>query len=202
MTKRVALSFSGGKDSCFALYKLQKQNIEIACLFTTTWKKNDKTVAHEEDQERIIAQGTSLGIPVHFIETDFDTYREDFIQKLHQLKEQYGITGAAFGDIYLDGHREWGEGAANEAGLEAIYPLWTEQQNAGSLLREFVEVGFKAHIIKVDPEKLPKEWLGRELDNSFITDIENKPVCPMGESGEYHTFVYEGPGFTDSVKNV
>ncbi len=198
--KRVALSFSGGKDSCFALHKLHQQNIEVVCLFTTVWKENRKTVAHEEEQQHIIAQGESLGIPVHFIETDFGTYRQDFIQTLEQLKEQYDITGAAFGDIYLEGHRKWGEEVAKEAELDALYPLWTEQQNALDLLKEFVASGFKASVIKVDTEQLPESWNGRELDASFIADIEKEDVCPMGEAGEYHTFVYDGPEFAHPVK--
>src|SRR5690625_582026 len=128
MGTRVALSFSGGKDSCFALHKLQEKNIEIACLFTTIWKKNQKTVAHEEERTRIIAQGKSLNIPVHFIETDFEDYREDFVHNLQELKNRYALDGVAFGDIYLEGHREWGEGIAKDVDLEAVYPLWTRSE--------------------------------------------------------------------------
>jgi len=199
MGTRVALSFSGGKDSCFALHKLQEKNIEIACLFTTIWKQNQKTVAHEEERTRIIEQGESLNIPVHFIETDFDDYREDFVRNLQKLKNRYVLDGVAFGDIYLEGHRKWGEGVAKDVDLEAVYPLWTKQDNALRLLQEFVDTGFRAEVIKIDQEKLPKDWLGRELDNTFITDIKQKDVCPMGESGEYHTAVYDGPGFSYAI---
>lgn len=200
MVKRVALSFSGGKDSCFALYKLKEQEIEVACLFTTIWKRNQKTVAHEENRERILEQGRSFNIPIHFIETDFESYRQDFIQNLQVFKGQYQIDGVAFGDIYLEGHRTWGEQVAEDAALEAVYPLWTQQENALPLLRDFVAAGFKAKIIKVDAEKLPADWEGRQVDASFIDDIAAKDVCPMGESGEYHTAVYDGPCFNYSVK--
>lgn len=199
MTKRVVLSFSGGKDSCLTLYKLQQQNIKISCLITTIYEKTQETVAHDEKREKIEAQAKSIGIPVHFMETDFKTYTEDFVRNLEVLKQEYKIDGIAFGDIYLDGHREWGEQVAEKAELEALYPIWTKQENVLGLLREVVDTGFKARVIKVDKEKLPEEWVGRTLDEPFIRDILQRDVCPMGESGEYHTAVYDGPVFQYSV---
>lgn len=196
MSKKVALSFSGGKDSCLALYQLQKQGIDIAYLITTVWKKNNETVAHDENRERILLQAERLGVPVHFIETDFETYTEDFVLKLNELRAGDNIDGIAFGDIYLSGHREWGEKVAEAASLEAIYPLWTVQESVLRLLHQFVEVGFEAEVIKVDEARLPGTWVGRKVDESFIKDIiKYDDVCPMGESGEYHTTVNNGPIF-------
>ncbi|MBP1970553.1 uncharacterized protein (TIGR00290 family) [Virgibacillus natechei] len=195
MTKKVALSFSGGKDSCLALYQLQEQNIDVACLVTTVWKRNQQTVAHDEKRDRIKDQAESFNIPVHFIETDFDTYKTDFVETLKELKRLFAIDGVAFGDIYLKGHREWGEEVAKEAELKAFYPLWSKKADALDLLREFVLLDFKAEVIKVDATKLPQEWVGRRLDEAFIQAIMQQDVCPMGESGEYHTTVFDGPVF-------
>lgn len=195
MTKQVALSFSGGKDSCLALYKLQQQNIKVTCLITTIWGQSQETVAHDEKREKIVAQAKSIGVPVHFMETDFETYTEDFVRNLEVLKNEYQIEGIGFGDIYLDGHREWGEQVAEYAGLEPIYPIWTKQEDVLELLHEVVGVGFRARVIKVDQAKLPGNWVGRVLDETFIRDIQKKSVCPMGESGEYHTAVVDGPIF-------
>lgn len=193
--KQVALSFSGGKDSCLALYKLQQQNSNVSCLITTVWKQSQETVAHDENREKLQAQASSIGIPIHFIETDFKTYTTDFVWNLEVLKNKYQIEAIAFGDIYLDGHREWGEQVAEKAGLESMYPIWTKQEKVLDLLHEVVDVGFKAQVIKVDQTKLPANWVGRVLDESFIREIQQKDVCPMGESGEYHTAVYDGPIF-------
>lgn len=195
MSKQVALSFSGGKDSCLALYKLQQKNVKVSCLITTIWEKSQETVAHDETWEKITALAMSIGIPIHFIETDFETYTEDFVRNLEELKEQFNIDGIAFGDIYLDGHREWGEQVALKAGLEPLYPIWTKQEEVLDLLHEVVDEDFKARVIKVDQTKLPESWVGRVLDETFISDIQQKDVCPMGESGEYHTAVFDGPIF-------
>lgn len=193
--KNTALSFSGGKDSCFALYKLIEEGIPVACLITTVWKESGETVAHGEKLERLKHQAEQLNIPVEWIVTEFNTYTDDYVTKLKHLKEMYQLEAIAFGDIYLEGHREWGEQLAESVGLEALYPLWTKQEEAVNLLYDYVEAGFKSRVMKVDETKLPKEWVGRELDRNFIQDILRYDVCPLGESGEYHTYVYDGPNF-------
>ncbi|MFD2761542.1 Dph6-related ATP pyrophosphatase [Lentibacillus juripiscarius] len=196
MGKQVALSFSGGKDSCLALYYLEREGIEVKCLLTTAWKDQQTTVAHDETRSRVQEQAERFGIPIHFIETDFYTYGDDFVFHIKEMKRRYGIDGIAFGDIYLEGHREWGEQIAGRAGVEAVYPLWSDQAKVPALLRDFVSLGFRAEVIKTDPEKLPVSWEGRELDASFVSDILTyHDVCPMGESGEYHTYVHDGPIF-------
>ncbi|WP_174616026.1 diphthine--ammonia ligase [Virgibacillus ihumii] len=195
MAEKVALSFSGGKDSCFTLYRLQENGIEVTCLLTTIWQKSGITVAHDEKREQIEKQAERAGIPVYFIKTDFSVYTEDFVSAVENLKVRYGIDGVAFGDIYLEGHREWGEQVASLAGVEAVYPLWTKQENMMQLLHEVIATGFKAKVIKVDSERLPESWTGRLVDSEFADEIARYNVCPMGESGEYHTTVLDGPIF-------
>ncbi|QKY68345.1 diphthine--ammonia ligase [Lentibacillus sp. CBA3610] len=196
MAKKIALSFSGGKDSCLALYYLLEQGVDVRCLLTTVWKGKGETVAHEERRDRVEKQAERLDIPVHFIETDFNAYTNDFIFHINEMKQHYGIDGMAFGDIYLEGHRKWGEQVAKEAGVEAVYPLWSDQQEVVRLLREFIALGFEAEIIKVDAAKLPDSWVSRIVDDGFVEDILGyDDVCPMGESGEYHTYVHDGPIF-------
>ncbi|MCG1028955.1 diphthine--ammonia ligase [Virgibacillus halodenitrificans] len=199
MEHKVALSFSGGKDSCLALYYLQKKNVKVECLVTTVWTEEMKTFAHNEHIEQIRKQADALALPLHTIETDFSTYEEKFVLKLSEVKDKYGLDGIAYGDIYLEGHRIWGEGIAEKAGLEAFYPLWRDENQAKELLKDFVRLGFKAEIIKVN-NQLPKAWVGRSIDELFIKDITQlQSVCPLGESGEYHTRVYDGPNFTYSL---
>lgn len=200
--QRVALSFSGGKDSCLALYRLLNEQVEVVTLLTTVWKDKQETVAHGEHLDLMAEQARQLNIPITFIETTFTTYQDDFEQTLQAIKQKVAIDTVAFGDIYLEGHREWGENLAHSVGLKAYYPIWSRQEYVGALLNEFVDLGFKARIVKVDETKLPVEWVGRELDHTLVqalTERQSKEVCAMGESGEYHTFVYDGPIFNAPV---
>lgn len=99
-----------------------KNKIWKFCLVTTAWKEKQKTIAHDENLDRIKAQAESFNIPVRFIETDFATYTTDFVKILTDIKRIFYIDGVAFGDIYLEGHREWGEQVAEAAELKALYP--------------------------------------------------------------------------------
>ncbi|WP_123042356.1 diphthine--ammonia ligase [Cohnella candidum] len=199
MKKRVALSWSGGKDSCMALDRLVKDGHEVACLLTTLPADIGRTFGHGERAERIGEQADALGLPVEWIACTFAGYTEDYVRTLKELKAKYQLEAVAFGDLFLEEHREWGTGAASAAGLEALYPLWMEPSGTRDALLTFVESGYRAVVIRVRDGALTEDWLGREVDRSFYEDIAMENVCPMGEGGEYHTFVYDGPLFRRPV---
>ena len=58
--------------------------------------------------------------------------------------------------------------------------------------------GMKARIVCVDPKKSPKEFAGRDLDETLIHLL---PECvdPCAENGEFHTVAYAGPMFRHPI---
>ncbi|MFC5701498.1 hypothetical protein ACFPVX_09380 [Cohnella faecalis] len=214
MKKKAALSWSGGKDSCMALERLERGGeYEVSCLLTTVPQEIGRTFGHGERLELIRAQADALGLPVEFISCSFESYTEDYVRSLLEAKAKYRLSAVAYGDLFLAEHREWGTGVAKKAELEAVYPLWmapsaegvapgtapaawNEREATRQGLLRFVESGYRAIVIRVKDNALSADWLGRELDRSFYEDILRlSEVCPMGEGGEYHTFVYDGPLF-------
>jgi uncharacterized protein (TIGR00290 family) len=200
MKKRIALSWSGGKDCCMALDTLISQEYEVVCLVTTVPEEIGRTFGHGERTEMIKLQSEALNIPVHFIECTYETYTDQFVKTVQTLKHQFHITGIAFGDLYLDEHREWGEKVADAASVEALYPLWMKKEAALQSLDRFVHSGYEAIVIRVREDVLDDTWLGRLIDESFLLDVQKTTICPMGESGEYHTFVYDGPLFLKRIQ--
>lgn len=200
MNKRIALSWSGGKDCCMALSTLIQQGFEVVCLVTTVPKELGRTFGHGERTEMITLQGESLSIPVYFIECSYENYTDQFIKSVQTLKSQYKLMGIAFGDLYLDEHREWGEKVALAAGVEAMYPLWMKKEDALQSLENFVYSGYEAVVVRVREDVLDETWLGRMIDESFLQDVQKTTICPMGESGEYHTFVFDGPLFSKRIQ--
>lgn len=172
-----------------------KQGVEVVCLLTTVPTEMGRTFGHGEKVELVKLQSEALAIPAEFISCTFEDYSDSFANMLRTYKEQYKLDGIAFGDLYLDGHREWGEKIAKEVGIAPIYPLWGKKEDALLALKTFIQSGYKATVIRIREDVLEEEWLGRQLDSSFIDDIVKKDCCPMGESGEYHTFVSDGPLF-------
>lgn len=55
-------------------------------------------------------------------------------------------------------------------------------------------------MIRIREDKLPDSWLGQDLNRDFFTDIQTEDICPMGEAGEYHTYVYDGPLFSKKIE--
>jgi uncharacterized protein (TIGR00290 family) len=104
-----------------------------------------------------------------------------------------GYEGVVLGDIHLADVRAWYEERVRAAGLAHVEPLWGEEPL--SLLREFVAGGGRAVVTCVDTERLDASWLGRVVDDRFVSDIAGLAVDACGENGEYHSFAFAGPAF-------
>ena len=105
------------------------------------------------------------------------------------------------GDIYLQEYRDWIEKRCAEAGITALLPLW--QINTAQLITDFLDAGFKAIIVSLKADIMDKKLLGRQLDSGLVNELRRRDIDPCGEAGEFHTFVYDGPGFqqTITIKN-
>ena len=61
-------------------------------------------------------------------------------------------------------------------------------------------------ITGVAAHPLDETWLGRELDNAFITDVkelnQQYKIHPAGEGGEFETFVLGCPLFEKPLKII
>ena len=195
MHGKAITSWSGGKDSCLALWRTQKSGIDITYLLTALDESGLKTRSHGVSKALIIAQGKSLGMNNAFISASWQHYELDFITKLQELYAE-GITQAIFGDIDLIPHRDWEEKVCREASMTAVLPLWNE--NRLSLVNELLDLGFKARVTCVDGRFLDESFVGLEFDSQFINSLpDGVDVC--GENGEFHTFVYDGPNFSEAV---
>ena len=192
---KLASSWSGGKDSCLALWRSQNTGAEISHLLTALDESGLKTRSHGVTRELILAQGESLGMTNEFISASWQDYENQFIEKLKFLSSK-GISQMIFGDIDLIAHREWEEKVCSEAGLIALLPLWNEKRL--DMVHEFLDAGFKARIVCVDGQILDESYVGREFNYEFISSLP-AGVDACGENGEFHTFVYDGPNFNHPV---
>jgi uncharacterized protein (TIGR00290 family) len=195
VNKKAMASWSGGKDSCLAVWRAQKLGLQISYLLTALDESGLKTRSHEVSKSLTNLQGNSLGMANEFISASWQNYEQDFISKL-QLLHTEGVTEAIFGDIDLLPHREWEEKVRAAANMKAILPLWNE--NRLELVNEFLNTGFKAWVTCVDGRFLDESFVGVEFDAQFIVSLpEGVDTC--GENGEFHTFVYDGPNFSQPV---
>lgn len=192
---RCFVSWSGGKDSCLALWRARGLGAEISHLVTTYSGSTGRTMAHGFRMDLVRAQAEALGVELIAVETGWEDYENKLKEAIAPLREQ-GVEAGVFGDIDLEEHREWVERVSREAGYRAILPLWDVDERV--LLEEWVEQGFSAIIVAVRSD-LGLEWLGRTLDRGCIADLDHaltrRGLSPSGESGEYHTLAVDGPVF-------
>jgi diphthine-ammonia ligase len=196
---KVAASWSGGKDSCFACYKAIQEGFYVSQLLIMMADPSTSNF-HMISSELLDAQSQAVGIPIVKRITPPDTYEEEFKKSLREMKAK-GVEGLVTGDIYdVDLHEAgWLDRICKEVGLKPIKPLW--HRDTGQILDEFIKVGFKATVVRVKKEVLGVEWLGRQVDRAFFNDLlKLGTVDPCGERGEYHTFVTDGPLFKKRIE--
>ena len=196
---KVAASWSGGKDSCFACFKAIQEGFEVTNLLTMMSKEGNSNF-HMVRPDLLDAQADALGIPLTKRKTIWDTYEQEFKSALQQLKTA-GVQGLVTGDIYeVPMHEEgWLNRICREVGLKPIKPLWN--RDTKQIFREFINAGFEAIVVRVNTKVLSVEWLGRRLNEEFLDDIVKiGTVDPCGEGGEYHTFVTDGPLFKKRIE--
>jgi uncharacterized protein (TIGR00290 family) len=192
------ISWSGGKDSCLALWRAQQSGMKVKRLITAMDETGANSRSHGIPPELIQAQGAALGIEARFYQTSWTTYQDRFVATLQTARAD-GITHAVFGDIDLMAHREWEEKVCAMADLQACLPLWNEARL--ELVEEFLAAGFKAVVVCINGNYLSEQFCGREFDAAFIADLPDG-VDACGENGEFHTFVYDGPAFRQPVPFV
>jgi uncharacterized protein (TIGR00290 family) len=199
-TKRIALSWSSGKDSAWALHILrQTPGIEVAALITTLNSAAGRVSMHAVRRELLEAQAERAGVPLWAVELPWpcsNAAYEECMGEVCRRAVACGVMGVAFGDLYLEDVRRYRERQLDGAGLEPLFPLWHKPTR--ELAEEMIRGGVAAKITCVDPSKLDPSFAGREFDRAFLDDLP-ADVDPCGENGEFHTFVYASPVFSRPI---
>jgi uncharacterized protein (TIGR00290 family) len=198
MSMTVAVSWSGGKESCLACYRAMKDGFEISHLLNFI-SKDGRCMSHGLEREAIDFQSKAIEIPLVQWRTSWKNYAWEFRRALRRMKE-VGVEGVIFGDISeIPGHEGWIDDVCSKSNITPIKPLWGHASM--QVLRDFIDSGFEAIVVVTDAEVLGKEWVGRRVDRRFANDIGNLEceVDPCGELGEYHTYVTYGPLFKNRI---
>lgn len=187
----IAVAWSGGKDSMLALDRLVRGGRDVRFLFNLYDAASGRIRFHGVRRELIQRQAERLGLVLIQLAVGGSDFEAVFLKGLSKLRAR-GVTGIAFGNIHLADVRAWYEERTTAHGLAHIEPLWGGAP--AELVRELIGRNYSATLTSVDLERTPRAWLGRTLDASLADEIRGSAgVDPAGESGEFHTFVYDGP---------
>jgi uncharacterized protein (TIGR00290 family) len=198
--KKTLLSWSGGKDSAWALHTLRQDPAHrVAALLTTVNEQFNRVAIHGFREELLDLQAVSVGLPIWKIPLPFPCSNEAYESRMQAVcvrAVQEGFEAVAFGDLFLEDIRAYRIEHLAGTGLEPVFPIWgipTDQ-----LAQTMVAAGLRARITCLDPRQLPSSFCGRVFDAGFLTDLPAS-VDPCGERGEFHSFAYAGPMFSQAI---
>jgi len=198
--EKVLLCWSGGKDSAISLYEIQKdKKYEIISLLTTITDGYDRVSMHGVPRTLVEQQAHSLGLPIQEVFVSKASSNEEYESKMRETLtrfKQEGVSLVVFGDVFLEGIRKYREDNLSKLGMKGIFPIWG--RDTTELTRSFIALGFQAIITCIDLKVLDKRFVGRRLDERFLSELPSN-VDPGGENGEFHSFVFDGPIFKERI---
>jgi len=201
MAEDILFCWSGGKDSAMALHALGAEpSVRITGLLTTVTEEYDRISMHGVRRALLERQADSLGLPLHAVLIPPQCVNATYEARMKEALEQHlarGVRRVAFGDIFLEDLRVYREQNLAKVGMEGVFPIW--KRDTRELAGELTRLGFRAIAVCIDPRVLDPSFAGRELDESFFSDLP-PGADPCGENGEFHTFVFDGPIFRTPVQ--
>ena len=202
---KLASLFSGGKDSTYAIYVVQKQGHDIACLLSVFPNSDESHLLHHPNMAWTKLQSESMNIPQLLISSDSDNTDEELSKLeilLQKAKEQFDIEGVVHGGIKSNFQKDKFETLCSKLNLIVVAPLWEIESQ--QYMNDLLDSKFEFIMTVVSSDGLDDSWLGKLISKSDV-DILKRLSQKFGfnlnfEGGEAETFVINCPLFTNSIK--
>jgi len=190
-------SWSGGKDSCYAMMQAVAQGFVPKVLLNMMNENGKISRSHGLPLSILKQQAQKMNLPLEAIPATWNDYEAKFIDILKRLKTNYNLDAAVFGDIDLQAHKDWEDKVCDSASLKAVLPLW--QQDRIVLVNEMLENGIITMIVSCNP-MMGEVYLGKILTKELAQELLHKDIDPCGENGEFHTLVLNCPLFSEAIE--
>ncbi|HVB07177.1 MAG TPA: hypothetical protein VNF07_13110 [Acidimicrobiales bacterium] len=194
------MSWSSGKDSATALAALRAGGeLDVTALLCTVNAEAARVAMHAVRRTLLEAQARAVGLPLVTVEIPSPCPNELYQARMAEAVSAAvadGVTHIAFGDLFLRDVRAYREAQLAGTGVQPVFPLW--QRPTPALAREMLASGLRAVLTCVDTAQLDARFVGRAFDAALLDELP-AAVDPCGERGEFHTFVWDGPGFSSPV---
>jgi len=196
MPGSTVISWSGGKDAMMCLHRLREAGEAVTALVATVGEDDGWVTGQGVPEALLRRQARALGLPLRVAYLPASPSNELYRERVGEAFLAADAARVAFGDLFLADIRRWREEFLGGLGMEALFPLWGE--DTAGLIRAFLEAGYRGWITCVDTRMLAAHFAGRPLDGETVSALP-AGVDPCGENGEFHSFVWGGPGFAGPV---
>ena len=192
----IGVSWSGGKDSCYALMQAINHGYPLKVLVNMMNENGIISRSHGLPLAILKQQAGAMEVPIIATPTSWSDYEMNFIATLNNIKERFAVEAMVFGDIDLQAHRDWEEMVCNKTSIHALLPLW--QKDRKQLVYEMIHSGIEAMIVSCNTV-MGEHFLGKMITEELIPQLESIGVDVCGENGEFHTVVINCPLFKNKI---
>ena len=201
---KVAVLYSGGKDSCLTTWYALHQGWEVTTLIAVISRNPDSFMFHTPNISWTGIQAKAMNLPIATISTQGIKEEEllDLEKGITELSKEDGFEGLLSGAIQSEYQRTRIDRVCEHIGIPSYTPLWCKDPLM--LLEEEVDLGFRFILSACAAKGLTQEWLGRNIDEASLKDLrklfEKFRINPAFEGGEAETFVTDAPNFKKRIK--
>ena len=195
---KLAVLFSGGKDSTYALYLARRFNHEISCLVSLDSENKDSFMFHTPvDKVDSLAEKLNLPLIKQKTKGKKELELKDLKKAINVAIKKYKIEGIVTGAVASTYQASRIQKICNELDIYCFNPLWQKDQI--ELLNELIKNNFKFKIVKVAADGLDDSWLNKIIDSKTLPELielsRRYKFNPAGEGGELETEIVSCPLF-------
>lgn len=199
----VAILYSGGKDSTFAIHEAKKNGWNIKYLLSVKPSTTECFLFHFATVENTPVLAGLLGIPHKLIQCNVIGAKEEAVVVRDAVLSMPKVDALILGGTGL-------QLTQIKSLQDALLPHNIEvfAAHAGldhdKVMREMLSAGNRFIIAQIASDGLDESWLGRELTPDVMSELFSRSQkfgfhCG-GEGGYYDTFTVDSPLFSSAVK--
>lgn len=198
---KVAILFSGGKDSVYAVEYAMQRGWQIAYLLSIKPKRTDCYLFHFAGVEATPKLAEALELKHIYAHCNIADPEKE-AKLVREIVSKNRVDALILGGVGL-------QETQIRALQHALMPLRIEvfASHAGfdheEIMQEMLEKGYEIRIAQFAVEGLGMDWLGKKLDREAFENLKERSqkfgFHIGGEGGHYDTIVLDGPIFKKRV---
>ncbi|MCS7123304.1 MAG: diphthine--ammonia ligase [Candidatus Aenigmarchaeota archaeon] len=198
---RLAVLYSGGKDSTLALIRALRYH-NVVCLITILSENKFSYFFHTSNIELTKYQAEAIGIDIFNFYTsgEKDVEIKDLENAIKECKKEFGIEGIVSGVIRSKYQLSRIKEICRKLDLFCLTPLWLISSREE--IEEIEKNKIEAIITQVSSYPMDEKYLGRKIDRNVFEELEKMKIDFAGEGGEYETFVLDANIFKKRIEIV
>lgn len=202
---RLASLYSGGKDSNYSIFEINRLGHDVACLISIIPEMSDSLLFHFPNIHLTRVLAKAIDLPIRDFKSKTSSLENEIAvleNALSSVKDEFAIEGIVHGGISSNFQKRNFEKICSDLELSVFSPLWN--LNSSNYLRRMIDEKFKIIITGVSAMGLDREWLGIQLDHESVQRLESlssKYGFNLNfEGGEAETLVVDCPNYKKKLE--